>query len=100
VPYSLSSAAFFHLSRRSLLRGNLLVLASLAVSFPLAGFPTGRRNLFLIAPAVAALYGAMETLRCLRPHRDLYHAGIILLLWMDMMAICLILFFLLSPYLF
>jgi len=46
-----------------------------------------------------AIYGTFETVRCLRPRWDWYHAGIILLLWMDMMAVCLVLFLLLSPYL-
>jgi hypothetical protein len=96
----LSSLAFFHLRRRSLLRANLLVLGSLAASFPLSGFPASRRAPLLIVPAVLALCGTLETLRCLRPRWSLYHGGVILLLFMDMMAICLILFFLFSPYLF
>ncbi len=82
------------------MRGNLLVLGSVAIAFPLAGFPTGRRNLMLIVPALLALYGTFDTLRCLRPRWNLYHAGVILLLLMDMMSICLILFFLISPYYF
>jgi len=32
------------------------------------------------------------------PHRNLYHGGVMLLLFMDTLAICLILFFLLFPY--
>jgi hypothetical protein len=96
----LLSAAFFHLSRRSLLRGTLLVLGSVAVSFPLAGFPNTRRDPFMALPALLALYGTFETVRCVRPRWDFYHAGVILLLWMDMMAVCLVLFFFLSPYLF
>lgn len=97
---SLPSAPFFHLRRRSLLRGSLLVLGSVALSFPLAGFPNAHRNPFLGVPALLVLYGTLETVRCVRPRWDLYHAGVILLLWMDMMASCLVLFFLFSPYLF
>ena len=78
----------------------MLVLGSVAISFPLAGFPSAHRNPFLILPALLALYGTFETVRCVRPRWDLYHAGVILLLWMDMMAVCLVLFLLLSPYLF
>ncbi|HWB32145.1 MAG TPA: hypothetical protein VG714_03130 [Acidobacteriaceae bacterium] len=100
MPRSLTSAAFFHLRRRSLVRGNALVLGSLAISFPMAGFPNDRRNYFLIAPALLALFGTFETTRCLRPRWDLYHAGVILLLWMDMMANCLIFIFLLAPFIF
>ncbi|HXE06872.1 MAG TPA: hypothetical protein VN612_03170 [Acidobacteriaceae bacterium] len=97
---SLTSAAVFHLRRRSLLRANLLVLGSVAMSFPLAGFPNDRRDPALIVPALLALFGTLETVRCVRPRWDLYHAGLILLLWMDMMAVCLVFFFLFSPYVF
>lgn len=100
LPRPLSSFAFFHLRQRSLARGNLLVLASVAVSFPLAGFPTGRRNPMLIVPVLLAFYGTFDTLRCIRPRWNLYHGGVILLLLMDMMSIFLILVFLLAPYLF
>jgi hypothetical protein len=96
----LRSAAVFHLGRRSLLRGNLLVLGSVVISFPLAGFPGARRDPFMVLPALLALVGTFETVRCVRPRWDFYHAGVILLLWMDMMAVCLVLFLLLSPYLF
>jgi hypothetical protein len=96
----LSSFAFFNLRRRSLLRGNLLVLGSFAASFALSGFPSTRRTPLLILPALFAFLGAFDTLRCLKPNRNLYHAGIILLLFMDTLALCLILFFLIFPYLF
>jgi hypothetical protein len=93
-----SSSAVFNLRRRSLLRGNILVLGSFAVSFPLSGFPHTRATLLLIVPAVLAFLGTFDTLRCMRPERNLYHAGIVLYLFMDMLAVCLILFFLLFPY--
>ena len=94
----LSSFAVFHLRRKSLLRGNLLVLGSFAASFRLSGFPRSRATLLLLIPAVFAILGTLDTLRCVQPHWNLYHAGVILLLFMDMLAICLILFFLLFPY--
>ncbi len=96
----LSTFAVLNFRRRSLLRGNLLVLGSFAASFRLSGFPTTRTNPFLLVPVLLATVGAIDTLRCLRPHRDLYHAGIILCLFMDTLALCLILFFLFFPYLF
>ncbi len=100
MPRPLSSFAVFNLRRRSLLRGNILVLGSFAASFPLSGFPGTRRTLLLIIPAFLAFYGTFDTVRCMRPQRDLYHAGIVLCLFMDLLAICLILFFLFFPYLF
>jgi hypothetical protein len=95
----LSSFAVFHLRRRSLLRGNLLVLGSFAASFRISGFPRARPTLLLIIPAILAFYGTFDTVRCLQPHRNLYHAGIVLCLLMDILALCLILFFLFFPYL-
>ena len=76
------------------------MLASVALSFPLAGFPSARRDPLMAVPALMALYGTFETVRCVRPRWDLYHAGVILLLWMDMMAVCLVLVLFFLPYLF
>jgi hypothetical protein len=98
LPRPLSSLALFNPRRRSLLRGNLLVLGSFAVSFPLSGFPGTRRNLLLLIPAMVALYGTFETARCMRPKQNLYYAGIVLCLFMDLLAVCLISFFLVFPY--
>lgn len=94
----LSSFAIFHLRRKSLLRANLLVLGSFAASFRLSGFPRSRATLLLLIPAVLAILGTLDTLRCVQPRWNLYHGGIILLLFMDMLALCLILSFLLFPY--
>jgi hypothetical protein len=96
----LSSLAVFNFRRRSLLRGNLLVLGSFAGSFRLSGFPRSHATLLLLIPAALAILGTFDTLRCMRPHRNLYHAGVMLCLFMDMMALCLILFFLFFPYVF
>ena len=96
----ISSFDVFHPRRRSLLRGNLLVLGSFAASFLLSGFPHSRATLLLLIPAVLALVGMFDTVRCVQPSWNLYFGGIILLLLMDVMAVCLIFFFLFFPYLF
>jgi hypothetical protein len=93
----LSSLAFFHLGRRSLIRANVLVLGSFFASFYLSGFPHTRASLLLLIPALLATVG---TIRCLTPRRNLHHASIILCLFMDLLALTLIFFFLLFPYLF
>ena len=95
----LSSFAVFHPRRRSLLRGNLLVLGSFASAFRLSDFPHSRATLLLAIPAVLALLGTFDTIRCMQPRWNFYHAGVILCIYMDLMAISLILFFLFSPYL-
>ncbi|MGD0799658.1 MAG: permease [Acidobacteriaceae bacterium] len=95
----LSSFAIFNPRRRSLLRGTLLVLGSFAAAFPLSGFPHTRATLLLIIPALLALFGTFDHIRCMQPRWSLYHGGVLLLIYMDLMAVCLILFFLLFPYL-
>ncbi len=95
----LSSLAIFHLRRRSLLRGTLLVLGSFSAAFPLSGFPNTRATFLLLIPAVFALAGTFDHIRCMQPRWNFYHGGVILLIYMDLMVLCLILFFLLFPYL-
>jgi len=90
--------AVFHPRSRSLLRGTLVVLLSLAVSFPLSDFPHNRATLFLILPSLGALYGTWDTTRCLQSRWSLYHGAVMLLLYMDVLAFALILFFLLYPF--
>ena len=90
--------AVFNFRARSLVRGTVLVLASLAMAFPLAGFPHPRPSLAMIVPAVLALWGTGETARCLRLRWSFYHGGVLLLLYMDIMALSMIFFLLLYPY--
>jgi hypothetical protein len=90
--------AFFHLRCRSLVRGTLLVLASLAASLIFSGFPHVHTAWPLAFAALAALWGTWETTRCLRLRWSFYHGGVLLLLYMDVMALTMILFLLLYPY--
>ena len=82
----------------SLLRANLLVLASLLFAFILAGFPHNRANPWLALPALTSIVGLVDTLRCVRRRWSWYHGGVILCLYMDLMAVTMILFFLIYPY--
>ncbi|MEK6396621.1 MAG: permease [Terriglobus sp.] len=83
--------------QRSLLRANLLVLLSLMVSFWMSNFPHNRLNPWLVLPLAVAMAGTVDTLRCMRKRWNWYHGGVILCAYMDLMAVCLILFFLLYP---
>lgn len=82
----------------SLFRGNVLVLGSLAVAFLLSDFPNNRATLLLLIPAVLSILGTIDTIRCMKPRWTMYHAGVMLCIYMDLMAIILILFFLFYPY--
>ncbi len=84
---------------RSLARGNLIVLASLAIATPMSGFPHIRANPWLALPMVITVIGTADTVRCMRKRWSFYHGGVLLCLYMDLMAITLVLFFLLYPYL-
>lgn len=81
-----------------MLRGSLLVLGSLVLAFIWAGYPEAHANPKLAIPAVLAFAGTLDTMRCLRLKWSFYHGGVILLLYMDIMAIAMILFLLLYPY--
>ena len=83
---------------RSLPRGTLLVLGSLILAFVLADFPEDRASLKLIIPTVAAALGTWDTIRCLQQRWSLYHGAVVVLIYMDIMALCMILFLLLYPY--
>ncbi len=83
---------------RSLLRGNLLVLTSLALATLLSGAPHLHAAPLLVLPLLACLVGTADTVRCLQKRWSFYHGGVLLCLYMDLMAITLVLFFLLYPY--
>jgi hypothetical protein len=100
IIHPVSSRAVFHWRRKSLLRGNVAVLVSLAAAFWISDFPRSRATPLLAIPALIAIAGMFDTVRCMQPRWNLYHGGVVLCLYMDLMAICLILFFLFFPYLF
>jgi hypothetical protein len=89
---------FLNPRRRSLLRGTFLVLASLGVAVLLSDFPRNRATPLLVLPAIAAVAGTIDHLRCMQTRWSFYHGGVLLLIYMDLMALGMILFFLLYPY--
>ncbi len=88
---------FFNWRERSLLRGTMLVLLSTWAAFRLSHFPQNNGTLWLLAPLVFAFIGTFDTLRCMQPRWNWYHGGVLLCVYMDLMAVCMILFFLLYP---
>lgn len=84
----------FQLRQRSLLRGILLALGAFAASLRMAGFPYienlhGSPGQVLAVPF--ACWGMVETARCLRQRWSLYHAGVIILLYAELMILAMVL---------
>jgi hypothetical protein len=90
--------AFFNLRVRSLPRANVIVLASLALATLISHAPNLRPTLWLILPFLTMVVGTVDTVRCMRKRWSFYHGGVLLCIYMDLMAITLVLFFLLYPY--
>ena len=84
---------------RSLVRGSLIVLISLAFATWLSEFPHLRAAPWLILPALGCVIGTLDTARCMQRRWNFYHGGVLLCVYMDLMATTLVLFFLLYPYL-
>lgn len=83
--------------RGSLLRGSALVLGSTLFAFRLSHFPNNHATLWLIAPLLLAVAGTGDTARCMQKQWNWYHGGVVLCVYMDLMAVCLIVFFLVYP---
>ena len=85
------------LRQRSLPRAILLSLGAFAASLVLAGFPRienihGSR--WQILALLIAAWGMAETARCLQRRWSLYHAGILILLYANLMILAAIVFLL------
>lgn len=90
----------FRLRQKSLLRATLLSLGAFAASLRLAGFPYindlhGSPWQFLAL--LVSVWGMVETARCLRRKWSLYHAGVLILLYTDLMVVAGIVFLLAVP---
>ena len=91
-------SALLNPRRKSLVRGNAIVLLSLALATLISHAPHLRQSLWLILPCVTTLIGTADTVRCMQRRWSFYHGGVLLCLYMDLMAITLVLFFLFYPY--
>jgi hypothetical protein len=82
------------------LRGILLSLAALAASMRLAGFPDAAHlhaSNWQFLPVLAAVWGMVETGRCLGRKWSLHHAGVLILLYSELMILALAVFLCLYP---
>jgi len=100
----LPEVRFLNLRQRSLLRANLLVFGSLIAAFIISGFtptvPLVRATPWQLLPIMGCLTGMVETARCIQRRWSLYHAAVLLFLYMDLMVITLLAVLLLYPYIF
>ena len=86
--------------QRSLLRGTLLSLGALVASMLLAGFPDEHHlhaSPWQAIAVAAAAWGMVETARCLSRKWSLYHAGVLILLYSELMILALAAFLWLDP---
>lgn len=96
----LPRTTILHAARPSLLRAILLSLAAFAISLRLGGFPDLallHASRWQLVPAALALGGLAETLRCVRRRWDMYQAGILILLYSELMILAMAVFLLFYP---
>ncbi len=91
--------ALFNPRTRSLARGNILVLSSLLIATLMSRAPHLRPTPLLLLPALGCILGMADTVRCVQKRWSFYHGGVLLCLYMDLMAVTLVLFYLVYPYL-
>ena len=87
--------SIFRLRQRSLIRAIALSLGAFLASLLLAGFPHIERlrgSHWQIVLLLVEAWGMGETARCLHRKWDLYHAGILLLLYANLMILAMIVF--------
>jgi hypothetical protein len=88
--YLLPHSPILRLRSKSLVRGILLSVGAFLLALRLAGFPYIQNlhgSRWQILALVAAAWGMVETARCLQRRWSLYHAGVLILLWADMMIL-------------
>lgn len=86
----LPGLSIFRLRQRSLARGALLSVGAFAASLLLAGFPHIERlhgSNWQLAALLMAVWGMVETARCLQRRWNFYHAGVMILLWTDLIIL-------------
>lgn len=92
--------SIFRLRQKSLVRAIFLSLGAFAASLRLAGFPHIENlhgSYWQILALLVAAWGMAETARCLRRRWSFYHAGVLLLLYTDLMILAAIVVMLAVP---
>jgi hypothetical protein len=82
----------FHLRQKCLVRGVGLAMSAFVSSLLLAGFPhiaNLHSSRWQILTMLAAGWGMGETARCIRRRWSFYHAGVLILLYSELMILVL-----------
>jgi hypothetical protein len=95
-----SPFAIFHLRQKSLVRGVALSLGAFIASLRLAGFPAIENlhsSYWQIVLLFVEAWGMGEIARCLQRRWSLYHGGVLLLLYADLMILAMMVFLVAYP---
>ena len=87
---------FFRLRQPSLGRGVVLALGTLGASLRLAGFPDAdalHASPWQALLAALSFLAMMDTARCMGRKLNFYFAGVLILLYAELMILALVLFF-------
>ncbi|HEX4032194.1 MAG TPA: permease [Terracidiphilus sp.] len=90
VSVVLPRSHIFRIRQKSLARGMALSVGAFTASLLLAGFPDVAHlhsSPWQFAALAAALWGMAETARCLRSRWSFYHAGVLILLYSDLLIL-------------
>jgi hypothetical protein len=96
----LPRTSLLRLARPSVVRSILLALGAFAASLRLGGFPNLddlHSSRWQVLPILAALYAMVETTRCMQRKWSLYQAGILIMLYTDVMIMGLAVFLFFYP---
>lgn len=90
VSVVLPRSHIFEPRHKSLARGIVLSMGAFTASLLLAGFPDVNHlhsSSWQFAALLGALWGTAETARCLRRKWSLYHAGVLILLYTNLIIL-------------
>jgi len=93
-------SSIFRLRRPSLVRGIILCLSAFAISLCLGGFPditALHLSHWQAVPAAMAAWSMVETIRCAQRTWSLYYAGVLFLLYSEVMILGMAIFLFFFP---
>lgn len=96
----LPRTSIFRLRRPSLLRGMILCVAAFVISLRLGGFPditALHLSHWQVLPALMTIWSMVETIRCADRQLTLHYAGVLFLLYSEVLILGLAVFLFFFP---